>query len=268
MRSLAAAVVALAATGLGGPVGLVAAAGAAPAHTESDLVAVAAGDTATVTLQPTHGCGASPTVQVDIRAPVAGATPVDVPGWTATATPDGDRTRLSWSGGVLPADQTGAFPVRFTVPDAVGELLTFPAVQTCEDGTELAWIDGDPDGEYPAPRLLVLPPGSPSAATIDDVPPDAPGRDQLTAIVDVDNPDAAQATTTTAAAATSTTLPATTTTAAADDLPADASDDPAEGTGDDRDDGSAAPLLVGAVVVVAALGAAWWAVRGRRPARP
>ncbi|HET8931327.1 MAG TPA: DUF1775 domain-containing protein [Acidimicrobiales bacterium] len=164
--------------------------GTAGAHTESDLVAVPAGSDATVTLQPTHGCAGSPTVQVRIRAEVAGATAGDVDGWTATATQDDGRTVLEWTGGSLPADATGAFPVHFTVPDDPGRLLLFPAIQTCENGDELAWIEGDPDGEYPAPRLLILPAGSQSAATIDDVPADAPGRDQLVAIVDVDNPSA------------------------------------------------------------------------------
>ena len=230
---------------------------AAEAHTESDLVAVAAGDTATVTLEPTHGCGDAATVQVAIRAPVPGATAGEVPGWTASATADGDRTTLEWTGGLLPSTETGAFPVTFTVPDAVGELLLFPAVQTCEDGAELAWIDGDPTSDYPAPRLLVLAAGSAPAATIDEVPADAPGRDQLTAIVDVDDHDAAQATTTTTerAASSSTSAPAaTSTTAPDDDADTDAEDD------------SSMPLVVGVLAVLAAAGAAWFATRGRRPA--
>jgi uncharacterized protein YcnI len=248
--ALAAASVAVAATVALAPA-------AAGAHTESDLVAVAAGDTATVTLQPTHGCGDAATVRVAIRAPVPGATAGEVAGWSATAAADGDRTVLEWTGGVLPSTETGAFPVTFTVPDAVGELLTFPAVQTCEDGAELAWIDGDPTGEYPAPRLLVLPPGSAPAATIDDVPADAPGRDQLSAIVDVDNPEEPDTTTTTGAteATTSTTEPATTTSAP-------------DGDGaDPEDEGSSVPLLVGLLAVVAVGAAAWFATRGRRPSR-
>ena len=165
--------------------------GGAGAHTESDLVAVPAGSEATVTLKPTHGCAGSPTVKVRIRAEVPGATAGPVDGWTATATPDGEgRTVLEWTGGSLPADATGAFPVHFTAPDAPGELLLFPAIQTCANGEDYAWIQGDPNGEYPAPRLLILPADARPAATFDDVPPDAPGRDQLVAIVDVDNPGA------------------------------------------------------------------------------
>ena len=175
---------------------------AASAHTEPDHVAVPAGAEATVSLKPAHGCGESPTVAVSIRAPVAGAEAGVVDGWTATATPDDEgRTVLEWTGGTLPADEEGAFPVTFTAPETVGELLTFPSIQRCENGEELAWISGDPADEFPAPRVLVLPPGSAPAATIDDVPADAPGREQLTAVVDIDNPDATTTTTTARATA-------------------------------------------------------------------
>ncbi len=161
----------------------------ASAHTDTDVVAVPAGEPATVTLRPQHGCAGSPTIAVSVRAPVPDAVAEDVDGWTATSAPDGQgRTVLEWSGGSLPSDQPGAFPIEFVAPDTVGELLTFPAVQTCENGDELPWISGDPADEFPAPRLLILPPGSEPAATIDDVPLDAPGRDQITAVVDVDNP--------------------------------------------------------------------------------
>lgn len=158
------------------------------AHTETDFVAVPAGSDVTVTLKPTHGCGLSPTVEVRIRADAPGAVAVAVPGWTSSQEPDGSgRTIASWRDGLLPADEPGAFPIEFLVPDRPGELLLFPSVQRCEDGSELAWISGDPTSSYPAPRLLVLPAGSEAATTIDDVPADAPGREQLVSIVDVDN---------------------------------------------------------------------------------
>ena len=160
----------------------------AVAHTDSDLVAVPTGAQATVTLKPTHGCGESPTVRVRIRVPFDGAVAAGVDGWTASATPDGNgNTVLEWSDGALPATETGAFPAEFFVDSEPGTLLTFPAVQVCANGDELAWIDGDPAGEYPAPRLLVLPAGFEAAETIDDVPVDTPGRNQLVEIVDVDN---------------------------------------------------------------------------------
>ncbi len=166
-------------------------ASSASAHTDTDLVAVPAGEDTTVTFRPQHGCGDSPTIAVSVRVPVAGAAAEDVDGWSVSSTPDDQgRTVVEWTGGSLPPDQPGAFPIEFVAPDAVGELLTFPAVQTCANGEELPWISGDPASEFPAPRLLILAPGSQPAATIDDVPLDAPGRDQITAVVDVDNPAA------------------------------------------------------------------------------
>jgi len=179
------------------------------AHTEASAVAVPAGSAATVTFRPAHGCGESPTVGVRIQAPVADATAGAVDGWTATATPDGaGNTVLEWTGGVLPTETAGAFPLELTVPDAVGTLLAFPAVQRCASGEELAWIGTAPGDEYPAPQVLVLPAGSEPAATLDDVPADAPGRELLVALAEGAAPDddptpaPPTAPTTTAAAAT------------------------------------------------------------------
>lgn len=192
--------------------------GAVPAgaHTVPDFVAVPAGSEATLTLRPTHGCGDSPTVWLSIRAPVPNATAGEVEGWTTSSESDDEgRTVLTWSDGLLPADQAGEFGVTFMVPDAVGTLLLFPAVQVCENGEELAWISGDPESPHPAPRILVLPEGSEPASNIDEVPDDVPGRDQLVEIVDTDQPDPTTTTTlttTTTPAETTTTTTATTTT--------------------------------------------------------
>lgn len=190
----------------------------AGAHTESDVIAVPAGSQATVTFEPTHGCDGSPTVDVAVRAPVAGAVGGEVEGWTATANPDANgNTVIEWKGGTLAADAKGAFPVTFTAPDAAGTLLLFPAVQTCENGAEESWIGGDPDGDNPAPRILVLPAGSELAHDLDEVAADAPGRDQLTAVVTVPNLGADGTTTTAATTTTAEAGAATATTAAATD---------------------------------------------------
>lgn len=248
-RSLAAALAAAAAFAVLAPAPVA-------AHTETDVVAVPAGGEATVTLRPTHGCDGSPTVEVAIQAPVAGATAGEVTGWTATAEADGQgNTVLEWTGGSLPADVTGAFPVTFTVPDTVGELLVFPSVQECEDGETLSWIDGDPAAEYPAPRLLVLAAGSEPAASIDDVPAGAPGRDLLAAVVDVDNPGAS---TTTGPAGTDTTAvdrsPSTTATTIEATVTSGTDgtnpDDGAAGEGDD-DDGPPVRMIVLGLLVAA-----------------
>ena len=256
----------------------------AEAHTDSDVVAVPAGSAATVTLQPTHGCGESPTVAVRIRAPFADAVAEPVDGWTVTATPDGaGNTVLEWSGGVLPADQTGAFPVGFTAPDTPGTLLTFPAIQICESGEELAWISGDPASEFPAPRILVLPAGAEPAATIDDVPPDAPGREQLVAIVDVDNPQGTPTTTavpTTTAAPTTTAVPTTTAAPTITEAPAtsvessaptgteapvSAAPAPTTTEPDDSDGSPVVPIVVGVIAALAVAAGAVILVRRRAP---
>jgi len=231
----------------------------ASAHTDADVIAVPAGAEATVTLKPTHGCAGSPTVEVAIQAPVEGATAGEVEGWTATATPDeGGKTVLEWTGGSLPADQEGEFPVTFLAPDAVGELLTFPAVQTCADGEELSWISGDPADDFPAPRLLILAPGSEPASTLEEVPADAPGRNQLTEIADVDNP-----------AATSTTVPATTTSAPATTTSAPATTTASADAGaDGGDGGTPLPVIAAIVLVIAAIaGCTSWYLRHRSERR-
>jgi uncharacterized protein YcnI len=160
-------------------------ASAASAHADADVVAVASGEEATINFRPNHGCDDSPTTEVAVRVPAEGATGGDVDGWKSSAEGDGNgNTIVEWTGGSLPADATGAFPVTFTVPMRVGELLVFPAVQTCANGEELGWLNGDPDSDNPAPRLLILPAGSAAATSIDEVSADAPGRELLTAVVD------------------------------------------------------------------------------------
>lgn len=231
----------------------------ASAHTETDLVAVAAGSEATISLKPTHGCDGSPTVEVAIQAPVAGAVAGEVDGWTATSTAKGDKTVLEWKGGSLPDDAHGKFPVTFTVPDTVGELMLFPSVQVCENGEELNWISGNPEADNPAPRLLVLAAGSKSAASIDEVPADAAGRDLLTAVVDTDQSTTTEPPATTEAPAnqSSTTGATGTSGTSKDDVTAQAS---AKDDAQDEDDGSPWVVIVIAVVLLAgaATGAGLW----------
>lgn len=249
---------------------------AASAHTDTDLVGVPAGSSANVALQPTHGCSGSPTVEVAIRAPVEGATAVDIDGWTSIAEADGQgNTVLRWTGGSLPPDQTGAFTVSFTAPDTPGELLTFPSVQTCENGEDLAWIDGNPNGDFPAPRLLVLPAGTPAAESIDDVPLDAPGRDLLVEVVDVDGAAASPASTvaetapatavTTAAPTTQTAATVVPSTEAASSSPSSTSPTPALAVADPADGGSNVGVVIAIVVgVLVVAGAAAAVLRKRR----
>jgi uncharacterized protein YcnI len=223
-------------------VAAIAPAAIASAHTETDVVAVPAGSTATVTFEPEHGCGDSPTVDMKVQAPVAGATAIDKAGWKASSTADASgNTVLEWSGGSQPAHEPGAFQVRFTVPDKVGTLLAFPAVQTCANGAQETWIETDAGADQPAPQLLVLAAGSQPAATIDDVPEDAPGRDQLAALAAADEDEDAAATTTVAGAPATTAAPLTT---------AASSGDGGSSTGWIVAAVIAAVVIVGAVAVV------------------
>ncbi|CAN5398825.1 hypothetical protein BH10ACT3_BH10ACT3_05490 [soil metagenome] len=233
------------------------------AHTGADMIAVPAGSEATIKLKPNHGCGDSPTVEVFIQAPVPGATAVPVEGWTQSATPDTEdagKTVLEWTGGSLPTDQTGEFPVTFQVPDTPGELLTFPAVQGCANGEELSWINGDPASDYPAPRLLILPAGSEPASTLDQVAPDVPGRDLLEAIVNVDAPQSGSTTTTTAAPTTSSDATPTTPQADVDPSAEAAAPDAAS------DDDSGFPWVLAGLqfVVVLAVVAVWFVWRRKK----
>lgn len=234
----------------------------ASAHTDADVIAVPAGSEATIKLKPNHGCGESPTVEVFIQAPVPRATAGPIEGWTETATPDTQtpgKTVLEWSGGSLPTDQIGEFPVTFQVPDTPGELLTFPAVQGCENGEELSWINGDPDSEYPAPRLLILPAGSTPATSLEQVPLDAPGRDLLAAIVDVDAASGSSTTATTSTPTVTEVAPATT------EAETETADVEPTLIGDANESGPPWVAL-GLVAVVALAGAGFWFVRRRATA--
>jgi uncharacterized protein YcnI len=218
---------------------------AAAAHADADVIAVAAGEQATINFRPNHGCGESPTIEVAVRVPVRGATGGDVDGWTWTAEEDGaGRTVVEWTGGSLPADATGAFPVTFEVPDQVGELVLFPAVQVCENGEELSWLNGDPESDNPVPRLLILEAGSEEARSIDELPEGVPGRELLTAVVDTE--------TTTTTSSPSTTSTSAEGTSAADD--AASTTTPTVPATDPADEGGgsaiAAFVLVGGVAVV------------------
>jgi uncharacterized protein YcnI len=270
-------------------VALIAPATIAAAHTETDFVAVPAGSTATVTFEPEHGCGDSPTIDMKVQSPVAGATAVERDGWTAASTPNADGTTvLEWSGGSQPADEAGEFQVRFPVPDAVGTLLVFPAVQTCENGEQEAWIETGANAESPAPQLLVLAAGSAPAATLDDVPADAAGRDLLAAALEGDADDdaaggAAPATSavTTTGAAPSTTAAATTTaaspttaaatTAAPTTTAAATTTTETTTTASSTGDGGSSTgwiiaIVIAAVVIVAAVLVVMLRRRGRAPA--
>jgi uncharacterized protein YcnI len=124
-----------------------------------------------------HGCEESPTTSISVKVPdgINAATPEAVPGWTVAKrmqkldppVDDGhggtsaERVdTVTWTGGPLAADQLNQFALSVRMPDASGETLAWPVVQTCEEG-ETGWIeiaaDGeDPDAlEHPAPLVAL-----------------------------------------------------------------------------------------------------------------
>ncbi len=203
---------------------LVATAGPARAHVEPEVTEVPAGSVATVGFTVEHGCDGAPTTTLELQVPpeAADASPVDKDGWTTTV--DGDV--IAFAGGPLPDDVQAVFELRFTAPTTVGTVMTFPMVQTCEDGGTLGWIQLDDGARYPAPTVEV---GGPD--------PDGP---LPTTAPDPAEPDESEATPTTE-------VPSTTTAGT------DADDDdlavaPSAATGD-VSGGSAAPWIIGAVVL-------------------
>lgn len=58
----------------------------------------------------------------------------------------------------IPADGFDEFGISFRVPEdaAVGDELLFPSQQVYSSGEEVAWVDPDPEGDSPAPRITII----------------------------------------------------------------------------------------------------------------
>ena len=129
----------------------------ASAHVEPSPAAIEAGTSATLTFGVEHGCGESPLVKVEIQVP-DGVSDVAVSpapdGWTG-AVADGVVT---FTGGPQPAHEGIDFAIHATFPDTPDELLGFPTIETCEEGT-VEWIqavvEGADEPEFPAPTVLL-----------------------------------------------------------------------------------------------------------------
>ncbi len=120
-----------------------------------------------------HGCDGSPTTKVAIKIPdgVVAVTPQHIPGWTVEVetgpiTPYDDHgtqvtegvTKVTWTGGPLPDGEYQTFGLSLKLPDTPGETVSFPTVQTCEQG-ETPWIElpaeGGAEPEHPAPAVVL-----------------------------------------------------------------------------------------------------------------
>lgn len=153
-------------------------ASSASAHVTVTPSGTAAGSYTVLTFSVPHGCEGSATTKVSIKMPekVVSVTPTVNPGWTArrtmaTLTPPikdshGNEvtervTEVVYTARTpLPADLRDTFELSLQLPDAAGETLVFPAVQTCRKG-ETPWVQVPADGqdaeelEYPAPSFVL-----------------------------------------------------------------------------------------------------------------
>lgn len=152
-------------------------ASSASAHVTIDPTSTDAGSYTVLTVSVPHGCGDSPTTRVAISIPegINSVTPTrhqfyDVKNVIeALETPidDGHGGELTervseviyTAKEPLPADQRDAFELSLRLPEGqAGEVLSFPSIQTCEEG-ETAWIEeqveGQSEPDSPAPTIVL-----------------------------------------------------------------------------------------------------------------
>jgi uncharacterized protein YcnI len=146
----------------------------ASAHISPTIRSAPAGSYATFSLQVPHGCGDGNTNRLEVKIPdgITSVTPEAVPNWTVTRTTEAlnppvddgeggtitERTAtITWAGGPLPHDQLLLFGLSVKLPDTPGEQLSFPVLQSCDNGEQTDWIeipkDGEEEPEHPAPTI-------------------------------------------------------------------------------------------------------------------
>lgn len=150
----------------------------ASAHVTVSPSVTSAGAYTVLTFSVPHGCDGSGTAAVSIQIPeqIMSVTPTVNPNWTvekvmAELDPpvtDGHGNEITervaevvyTTAEPLPDGLRDAFQLSLQLPDAAGETLMFPTVQTCEEG-ETAWVqevvDGQPEPDHPAPAFEVTP---------------------------------------------------------------------------------------------------------------
>ncbi|OII05322.1 YcnI family protein [Curtobacterium sp. MCBA15_008] len=167
-------------------------AGMASAHVSATATSTAANSYTTATFSVPHGCDGSPTTKIEFQVPesVIEVTPTVNPNWTITkatakytspsaasddesAEDAGQRvTSVTYTAKTpLPADERDTFQLSFSLPDGkAGDLVEFPALQTCEKGT-VEWNQeqkaGQAEPEHPAPSITL----TAAEATDDDGDP-------------------------------------------------------------------------------------------------
>ncbi|QKW13820.1 YcnI family protein [Verrucosispora sp. NA02020] len=150
----------------------------AAAHVTISPSVTTAGSYAVLTMGVPHGCDGSATTKVSIQIPeqIVTVTPTVNPNWTVEKVMADLNPPVKDSHGnevtqrvaevvytartPLPDDLRDTFELSVKLPDAAGETLTFPSVQTCEQG-ETPWVQLPAEGqnadelEYPAPKFVL-----------------------------------------------------------------------------------------------------------------
>jgi periplasmic copper chaperone A len=150
----------------------------ASAHVSASVTDSSAGAYTIATFSVPHGCDGSPTTKVEIQVPesVLSVTPtrnafydldsttqqLDQPLTDGHGNEVTERTAsiVYTAKTPLPDGQRDTFELSFQVPDAEGESLAFPTIQTCEKG-ETRWVEVAADGqdeeelESPAPSFVI-----------------------------------------------------------------------------------------------------------------
>lgn len=157
---------------------LVVGATAASAHVTVTPSVTTADSYTVLTFAFGHGCGESATTEIAIQMPeqVISVAPAVHPGWDVEkvmedlGTPVDDGHGGEYTERVaevvytaktpVPNGYRDSFELSLKLPDAPGETLDFPTVQTCEEG-ETAWVEIPAEGqtsddlESPAPSFVL-----------------------------------------------------------------------------------------------------------------
>ncbi len=188
----------------------------AGAHVTATPSTAAAGAYTVVTFSVGHGCEGSPTTKIEIQVPesVLSVTPsrnpfydvektietLDEPVADAHGNEVTERTASSvyTASTPLPDGERDAFELSFQLPDAEGETLSFPTIQTCQKG-ETGWTEVPADGqdaeelESPAPAFEIVAAeagGHDDDAAAEPAADDAAGADDTDASADASADDA------------------------------------------------------------------------------
>ncbi|MDG4795675.1 YcnI family protein [Micromonospora sp. WMMD1082] len=150
----------------------------AAAHVTVSPSVTTAGSYTVLTVGVPHGCDGSATTKVSIKIPekIVSVTPTVNPNWAVEKVLADLNPPVKDSHGnevtqrvaevvytaktPLPDDLRDKFELSLKLPDAPGETLVFPAVQTCAQG-EAPWVELPAAGqdadelEYPAPSFVL-----------------------------------------------------------------------------------------------------------------